>query len=237
MKRKNKLLYTLTYVVIIIIFLVIYLSGTYLKNIVFIDDILKQPINNIRNIIKEKNEEGQKEENDNKKNNVKPNSESPIKYVYNEDDLKGNYIYLVNQFPMKDEIGKELDGEYKRFDFRLEFKKAALGLYYDVTLEKMEKSDIDDEWIKVYLESNKTGLKESFRETGRIKTFNNYAPYSGKSNEIILYQGIVTASDVQKGYKDFTLRMWISEDVKVVNENYEEKTIVARVNVYAMGNR
>ena len=252
MKRKNKLLYILTYIVIIIIFLVIIFFGKSITNIVFIDKFNKQPINNIRNIIEEpvdddKNKD--KDNNDSKKNNGKnntqkteeehiidPNDDSPLSYVYNEDQTQGNYIYLINQFPIKDEVGRKLAGEYKTFDFKLVFKKEALGAFYDITLEKTLKSDLENNWVKVYLESDSKALNESIRSTGRIKTFNDYSPYNNKNNEIILYQGTVTASDINKGYKDFTLRMWISEDVKVKNAEYTAKTIVAKVNVYAVGN-
>ena len=255
MKRKNKLIYTLTMVFIIIVFLVIIFFGNKIEKIIYVDNLPKQPINHIRNIVKEEvPPEDEKKDDDGKKNNggkkdngnkesgnttpeeVEPNTESPIKYTYNEDLTKGNYIYLVNQFPITDEVGKKLSGEYKTFDFKLEFQEAALGASFDITLEKMENSDLENSWIKAYLEKDGTALSQSIRDTGRVKTFNDYTPYSNKTNEVILYQGTVTASDISKGYRDFTLRMWISEDVQVVNEDYNEKTIIARVNVYAIGN-
>ena len=252
MERKNKGIYTLSLIVIIIIFLIIYLFGENIEKIIYKDNIDKQPINNIRNIIKEEetkeddHKKGGNKKNDNKNNNeekkeeekeiVEPNTESPIKYVYNEDATRGNYIYLTNQFPIKDEAGKKLSGEYKTFDFKLEFKEGALGANYDITLEKMQDSDLENSWIKVYLESSGKALNESIRNTGRIKTFDNYPVYNNKNNEVILYQGKVTSQDIASGYKDFTLRMWISEDVNVVNDEYKSKTIIARVNVYAMGN-
>ena len=245
MERKNKLVYLLTMLFIIIVFLVIVFFGSKNEKIIYIDKLPKQPINNIRNIVKEeKPDDTEKKDNDKKKDNskqsgneqVKPNTDSPIKYVFNEDLTNGNYIHLTNQFPIKDEVGRKLTGEYKTFDFKLEFNKGSLGALYDITLEKMENSDLENSWIKVYLESDGVALNQSIRDNGRVKTFNDYASYSNKENEITLFQGTVTSSDIAKGYKDFTLRMWISEDVKVVNEEYESKTIVARVNVYAIGN-
>lgn len=242
MKRKNKLLYTLMLFFIIIVFLVIYFFGSNIEKIIYVDKLTEQPINNIRNIIKdeEPKEDDDKKNNDNKKNdekkeeNVKPNSESPIKYVYNEDLTQGNYIYLVNQFPIKDEIGRKLSGEYKTFDFKLEFKKEALGASYDITLEKMENSDVKNPWIKVYLENDGKALSQTIRNTGRVKTFDEYALHNNKDNEIIIYHGTVTENDVLNGHKNYTLRMWVSEDV-IVTEEYNNKTIVARVNVYAVG--
>lgn len=210
--------------------------------IVYIDNLSKQPINHIRNIVKEEEPpEVDDGENNGKKSggSIKPNTVSPIRYVFNEDLTKNNYIYLKNQFPTPDEVGRKLTGEYKVFDFKLEFDKKSLGAVYDITLDKMDGSDIEDSWVKVYLESDGKALNQSIRDNGRIKTFNDYPIYNNKDNEILLYQSKVTSSDISKGYMDFKLRMWISEDVKIENEEYEEynaKTIIARVNVYAMGN-
>ena len=254
MERKNKLVYLLTMLFIIIVFLVIIFFGETEEKIVYVDSLPKQPVNHIRNIIKEEEppeiDDGKNDDKNNGKNNgknnngkgkndneqVKPNTESPIKFVFNEDLTKGNYIYLTNQFPTLDEVGRKLSGEYKTFDFKLEFDKEALGASYDITLEKMENSDLENSWVKVYLESDGVALNQSIRDNGRVRTFNDYAQYSSRENEITLFQGTVTSSDIAKGYKDFTLRMWISEDVKIVNEEYNGKTIIARVNVYTIGN-
>ena len=52
MERKNKLMYVLTMVFIIIVFLVIIFFGVAFDKIVYVDSLPKQPINNIRNIIR-----------------------------------------------------------------------------------------------------------------------------------------------------------------------------------------
>ncbi len=220
-KRKNKLLYFLTMLTILIVFLVIFLSGCYLKDKIFVDNLPKQPINNIRNVIKE--------DDDNKKN------DGEIDFSYTYDKTYGNYIHLVNQFPISDEIGKKLEGAYKTFDFKLSFNEKALGVNYEITLNKLPISDLENDWVKVYLENEGKGLNNSYRNNGRVKTFNEYSKYNNRDNEIVLYKGTVTQSEVKRGYVNFTLRMWVSEDVKVVNKDYESKTIAAKVNVYASG--
>ena len=219
-KRKNKLLYFLTMLVILIIFLVIFLFGRHIKDQIFIDSLPKQPINNIRSIVREE---------DNPKGN-------PFEYVYTTDKTYGNYIYMINQFPMQDEVGRKLEGAYKTFDFKLELDDNAAGINYVITLEKLAKSDLPNDWVKVYLENEGKGINNTFRNNGRVKTFNEYTQYKGKKNEIIMLKGTVTESEAKRGYKEFRLRMWISEDVKVYNEEYKGRTIVARVNVYASGN-
>ena len=36
-----------------------------------------------------------------------------------------------------------------------------------------------------------------------------------------------------RGYEDYTFRMWVSEDVRVYNEDFLSKTFKTRINVYA----
>lgn len=214
--KRNRLLYTTTIIVIIIIFLVIFLSGSFMQKRIYIDVIPKQPMNNIYSIEEE------------------PIDDKIITYVYGEDKMVSNYIYLLNQFPISDEVGKGLEGQFKTFDFKIEFGEKALGKNYEITLEKMQGTDLQDDWVKVFLTRDGQALN-SYRTTGRIKTYNEYAKFNG-NKEVTLFKGIVTNDDVNKGFRNYRLRMWISEDVTVNNADYEKKTFIARVNVYAKGN-
>lgn len=209
--KRNRLLYSLVMITIIIIFLVIFLSGSFLKKQIYIDIIPRQPMNSIKGV-----------------------DENPIAYIYTEDKTYGNYIYLINQFPISDEIGKSLEGQFKTFDFKIEFNPKAVGVNYEITLEKMPGTDLYNDWVKVYLSSEGKGIN-CYRNTGRIKTYNEYAKYNGQDKEVTLFKGKVTSADVKKGYRDYRLRMWISEDVKVFNEDYENRSFIARVNVHASG--
>ena len=224
-EKNNRLIYLITVILIIIVYLVIHLFGGLLKDKIYSNDIPKQPVNNIFAIHKEP---------------VKPVDDKPSKpsdddvyFMYLEDDYKGNIIKMYNQFPIQDEVGKKLEGEYHKHDFKIFMNSKAVGVKYKVTLEKLVNSDLDDDWAKIYLTSNGNDIANCYRDTGRIKTYNEYLKYNNKANEIILYEGVVSESDAQRGYKSFTLRMWISEDVHVVNSTYHSRTINARVNVYA----
>lgn len=211
---KNKYQYIVMMILTFIVFLVIYLSfDKLLIEKIYVDIMPKQPMNNIRGI-----------END------------PVAYIYTEDKTYGNYIYMVNQFPTKDEVGKELEGQFKTFDFKFEFNEKALGVDYVVTLEKMPETDLDETWVKAYLTNEGVAVNNCFRANGRIKTYNEYEKYNNNKNEIILYRAKVTENDLKRGYRNFRFRMWISEDVYVNNKNYESKKIVARVNVHVSGN-
>ena len=210
-KDKNKLLYTLSSIVISMVFLVMYLSGPYLKKQIFVDVIPKQPTNHIRGI------EG-----------------DPVNYVYTTDKTYGNYIYMINQFPIADEVGKVLEGQYKTFDFKLEFNEKAVGIKYVISLERMSESNLREDWVKVYLTNEGKGVN-CYRNSGRIKTFDEYQKYNGKKNEIILYSGVVTDEDVKKSFREYRFRMWVSDDAEITDEFETSKTFVARVNVHATG--
>ncbi len=156
-----------------------------------------------------------------------------IVFEYNYND--GNYIYLINQFPIRDEVGKSLQGEKRTNDFTLRFNKKASGVQYTITVEKLDGSTLDDNWVKLYLVEDGHDVINCYRSNNRIKTFNEYNKYNNKNNERILYQNTVTSSEANRGYKDFTFRMWVSEDLELNNSNYlsESKTYRARINVYA----
>ncbi len=234
-KVKNKNQYIIMTVLTIIVFLVIYLSfDKLLSNKIYVDVMPKQPMNNIRGMeIKDTETDNG---NDKNKDTEKDIDGEPVAYVYTEDKSYGNFIYMIDQFPTKDEIGKELEGQYKTFDFKFEFNKKALGVDYVVTLEKMPESDLDETWVKAYLTNEGAPVNNCLRDNGRIKTFNEYDKYNNISNEVVLFRGKVSESDLKRGYRNFRFRMWVSEDVTVQNENYESRTFVARVNVHVSGN-
>ena len=220
LKRYNKIFAFLAFITIVTIYLVISLSGNYMKDVLYHDDIIAQPVNNIRSIEEIVDIDDKDKEND-----------GYFEYVFTEDKTIGDYIYLVNQFPISDEVGRELEGKYKTFNFKLKFNEKSVGIKYNITLEKLPESDLANDWVKVLLVNEGKDVPNCIRSNGRIKTYNEFDNY--KNQEVLLYSGTVTEAEARRGYKNYTLRMWISEDVKVVNEDYEKHTFVARVNVYA----
>ena len=154
-----------------------------------------------------------------------------FEYNYN----NGNYIYLIDQFPIRDEVGKSLQGEKRTNDFKLRFNNDAKGVQYTITIEKLEGSTLDDNWVKLFLVNDGADVVNCYRSNNRVKTFNEYSKYNNKNNERIIYQSVITSSEASRGYKDFTFRMWVSEDLELNNSNYlsESKTYRARINVYA----
>lgn len=168
-------------------------------------------------------------------NNQEVNKNIVFEYDYD----NGNYIYLVNQFPLKDEIGKSLQGEKRTNDFKLRFNGDATGVKYTITVEKMDDSDLDDEWVKMFLVNDGADVVNCYRSNNRVKTFNEYSKYKSNSKEKVIYEGIISSAEASRGYKDFTFRMWVSEDLKLENSDYlsQSKTFKTRINVYATENK
>ena len=198
----------------------------------------KQPINNIIGIKEDEPiDDGGKKENNNKNNDNKKDDnvidDKDIIFTYEYDEA--NYIYLINQFPLKDEIGKYLQGEKHTQDFKLKFNEKAEGVKYTITVEKLDESDLKEEWTKLFLVNDGADVLNCYRTNNRVKTFNEYKMYNNNSKERVIYESVVTNAEAHRGYKDFTFRMWVSEDLQLYNSDYlsETKTFKTRINVYA----
>ena len=156
----------------------------------------------------------------------------PTGYVIDE---KG--IYLINQFPTRDEVGKLFQGNNYVFNFALILGKKAAGAYYEITAVPNKDNTLDPSYAKVYLEKNNKGVDMSYRPNGRVKVFTEY-PNSEYEEAVgkVIYKGTVTEEEVKNGKINFVLRMWVSEDVKINEENmmeYGYKKFGVRINTYA----
>lgn len=158
----------------------------------------------------------------------KINNDIFFEYYYD----KNNYISMDNAFPISDEIGKTENDNLEYF--KLRFNKQALGIKYIITVEKDIDSTLDDEYVKLYLNSD-TEIDNCYQDN-RIKTFNEYNKYNNNPNERIIYEDLVNNIDIERGYKDFDFRMWLSSSLNLENSDYlsESKTYNIRVNVYAI---
>ena len=148
-----------------------------------------------------------------------------------------NGINLVNQFPTPDEKGKLFEGINYVYNFTLILGKKATGAYYELTGIENIDNNLDSSYVKIYLEKNGQATKFTTRDNGKIKTFNEFkeSTHEGAEGKVI-YSDYVTAEDVAKGKIEFKLRMWVSEDVRVNEDNmnnFNNKKFGLRVNTYA----
>lgn len=156
-------------------------------------------------------------------------------FNYVEKDFVGNGIRLLNQYPVSDEVGQNFKGADYVFEFRLVLNKWAKGTTYNIVAEKLINSDLREDLVKVYLESEGKVIKNVVRPDGSFKTFDELAQFEKHNinkNESLLYKGTITHEEARRGYKDFVFKMWISDDQKM-NVSDFERTFIARINVYA----
>ena len=218
-KYKDKNIYLLTIAIVIIVYLIIHIYNNIVKEDINLEkqgyehNTSQEPINNIIALETEPKEE--------------------VLFLYDYDP--NNHIYLINQFPTKDEVGKSLQGAKSTQDFKIRFNSEAVGVRYVVTIEKLDGTDLEENWAKTFLVRNGVDVKNCFRTDGKIKTFDEYKNYRNNPKEKVLYEGVVTSAQAKRGYEEYTFRMWISEDVEVFNEDYLSKTFKSRINVHAHG--
>lgn len=136
-------------------------------------------------------------------------------------------IYASNQISMPDEEGIRLESDNYVFHFKFIMNELAKGLMYDIVLTTEEGSTLPEEDLKIFLQSGRKTLS-AFTKNGKVKTFKDLAYYDIKTKEKLLYTGIITESEAKLGYKDFTFKMWISEDAFQKNG----LSFYTKVNVY-----
>ena len=156
-------------------------------------------------------------------------------FSYKEKETIGNGIYIENMLPTTDEVGRALVGEYNTFEFVLYFGKKAKNRYYEITAEMLNNCTLDSKYVKIYLESDDIALPNVIKDNGRVKVFSEYVNATINKNnnrEKLIHSGTISKEDVKRGHKNFTLKMWFSEDAPL-NEQTMNKVFAVRINVYA----
>ena len=218
MKDKNSYMYIFTIITVVVVYFVIYLFGINIKKNIYLENTGYQnnlPTPPVNNIFSMHGGEGNKVT------------------IFSFEEEHENYIDLRNQFPMSDFMGKALEGDKRTYDFKLKLRVGATNTKYKVTAIKSDESDLADDWVKIYLIADGTEVSNCLRDNGKVKTFDEYPNYLDDSKEKVLYEGVVTHNEVRRGYKNFTFKMWISEDVEVVNDTYLEQYFKAFIKIYA----
>ena len=191
-----------------------------------------QTINTLISIIKKDDD---KKDDDNNKPSPKPNNDKD-KYIITyieKNSTTENGIYLINQFPTKDEVGKLFKGESYVYEFSLLVGSKTAGVYYELTAVPDKNNTLDPSYVKLYLQKNDNDVEFSYKPNNKIKVFTDYK--DSKYNEVsgkVIYQGEVSPNDVKNKKINFVMRMWVSEDAKV-DENFSNKTFSVKVNTYA----
>lgn len=162
------------------------------------------------------------------------NDEGKLVFSYYDKPGIGNGVWLENQFPTSDAIGKAFKGDKYVFDFKLLLNEKAAGIRYTIVAEKLVNSDLRNDLVKLYLESGGKAVSNVVREDGSIKTFTEYPEYRKKVTQKVLYTGTITRTEAMRGYKDFSFKMWITDELPMQEDDYG-RAFLTRINVYASG--
>lgn len=215
-------------------FAVLFALGLSFSVINFLDG--NQTINTIISIIKKDDEPS---DDDNKKDDNKDKDKDKDKdryivtYVENTGPYREKGIYLVNQFPTKDEVGMQFKGENYVFNFSLILGKNTTGVEYELTAVPDVNNTLPEKYVKLYLEKNGEGTSFSFRPDNKVKTFADYKKSSYQETDgKLIYKGTISKNDVKNKRIDFVMRMWVSEDAPYTDEVLN-KTFSVKVNTYA----
>lgn len=160
--------------------------------------------------------------------------EGKLVFSYYDKPGIGNGIWLENQFPTSDAVGKAFKGDKRVFEFKLLLNEKAAGIRYTIVAEKLVNSDLRNDLVKLYLESGGKAISNVVREDGSVKNFTEYADYRKKTTQKVLYTGTITRAEASRGYKDFTFKMWLSDELPMLEDDYG-RTFLTRINVYASG--
>ena len=131
-------------------------------------------------------------------------------------DDNGNYINMVNIYPVSDEVGMKLTGDNEMYEFSVSEKyygdaskkKSSDYSNYEVSLVLDDDNTISPEYIKIYLIQNESDVKINNKIINRVselpksKIQNN--GYTLISNEI-----------TDDNFDTYTFRMWLSTDYSV----------------------
>ena len=150
-----------------------------------------------------------------------------IEFLYTEVDKVGAGISIEDAFPMSDEQGKAQTGAGKEFNFKVTSKVTGnLDIPYTVTARKKAVDNaLDDGAVRIYL-ADTTGEVEKELLLDNYGDLENYNEAPSGITEKIIYKGLVPTGSTNYE-KDFTLKMWIDDDVDFspVKEKMEKISI------------
>lgn len=148
---------------------------------------------------------------------------------YSDVNGKGPGIYIENAMPISDEVGKNLTGTGKYFDFTVSGSTSNIPLRYYILLDIDDDSTLGDKNVKVYLTKVKGTIEEEILDkTYKVNELKDMK-FKGEENKIIYFK------DLNKKDGEFVdnyrLRIWISNDAK----DYYNKEYSLKVHVYGEG--
>ena len=155
-----------------------------------------------------------------------------LTFIYNENNGAGSGISLTDAIPVSDEVGKAYSTENYVFDFKLEGNNtSSKEIEYEITLEKDSSSTLVEDAVKVYL-VEKDNDTENKVLSPTLYSDLNQTTVTTERVEKTLYYGSIPANTSNYS-KSLRLKMWVSDSIDFESGNYNSKTFITMVNIYA----
>lgn len=156
-------------------------------------------------------------------------------FTYSESNDAGSGIYIENAMPTSDEDGKNLRIANQYFDFQIYTNIISAPLEYQIVAAKQSNSTLPDDYVKIYLTRREGNYETPVEETtpnGEVILFSQLAntDYPGQTGKVIYRETVTNNKEYSKEYR---LRMWVKEDVDVLDSNFSNKQFSIKINVYA----
>ncbi len=156
-----------------------------------------------------------------------------LKFLYTENTGVGNGISITNALPVSDSVGKAYTTDGYVFDFKVEGANSGnTAIPYELTLRKKADSALAEKNIKVYL-TDMTGDADSELLAPKLySALTNTSIDVGTNVEKTIYKSSIPATTTDYT-KNFRLRMWIDSATDFSDEQNNNKSFTATVNVYS----
>jgi len=156
-----------------------------------------------------------------------------LKFLYTENTGVGAGIALTDALPVSDTVGKSYSTEGKVFDFSIEATNSGNdAIPYEVTLRKKSTSTLAEDAVKVYLTDMTEDADSEILAPTLYKDLIQTRINVGDEVEKTIHTDNVVGGELTY-LKDYRLRMWVAEETDFSSGNYNGKTFIATVNVYA----
>lgn len=152
-------------------------------------------------------------------------------FTYTEGDFVTNGIKIDNAYPISDDIGKNLMGDNKYFDFVVNGETTIGDIDYEIVVLKEDTSTLDNKYVKIYLTDITSGIEvpsDLVINEDKVKTYEELQSSTKQSGKIV-YLGKVKNNTLNYQRK-FRLRMWMSDDVTMEDDIFG-KSFSVKVNV------
>lgn len=155
-----------------------------------------------------------------------------LSVYFTESTGTGMGINISDAYPVSDSIGKNYLNSDQIFDFTITGENTSNNeIPFEITLEKLENSDLDNNAVKVYLTDITEENQEIEIDEPMLYSDLYDSVFKINNDEKVIYQDKVESNETYN--KKFRLRMWLSDSIDFEHGNYDNKTFETIINIHS----